>query len=223
MNNVITFSVCSLILCCSQAKPFNPLLGETNQGSFSDGTRYYCEHTSHHPPITHFLVEGPNKKYRMFGYYEFIGKMGKNSLTSGLRGPHTIEFADGSKIRFNAPDFRLGGTMVGDRTIEGVGTIVHEDIQNLLKSVTILGTFEKAGFFGKKATGNKSDFTGVIYQQKPEKAESTIFGKSQKLPEDLSKLKDCKQKLADFSGNYLRILVINGKTYWDFDDHEVTR
>ena len=100
----------------------------------------------------------------MFGYYEFIGKMGKNSLTSGLRGPHTIEFADGSKIRFNAPDFRLGGTMVGDRTIEGVGTIVHEDLGNLIKSVTILGTFEKAGFFGKKATGNKSDFTGVVYQ-----------------------------------------------------------
>ena len=76
----------------------------------------------------------------MYGYYEFIGKMGKNSLTSGLRGPHTIEFADGSKIRFNAPDFRLGGTMVGDRTIEGVGTIVHEDLGNLIKSVTILGT-----------------------------------------------------------------------------------
>jgi len=32
-----------------------------------------------------------------------------------------------------------------------------------------------------------------------------------------------KTKLADFSGNYLRILVINGKTYWDFDEHEITR
>ena len=56
--------------------------------------------------------------------------MGKNSLTSGLRGPCTAEFADGTKIRFNAPDFRLGGTIMGDRTIEGIGSIVFEDLVN---------------------------------------------------------------------------------------------
>lgn len=105
----------------------------------------------------------------MHGYYEFIGKMGKNSLTSGLRGPNTIEFQDGCKIRFNAPDFRLGGTMMGDRTIEGVGTIVVEDLKNQLKAVCILGTFEKGGFFSKKSTGNKTDFTGVVYYMKPNK------------------------------------------------------
>lgn len=87
---VIAFAMSSLILCTSQNKPFNPLLGETNQGSFADGSRYYLEHTSHHPPITHYLLEGPNNSYRMYGYYEFIGKMGKNSLTSGLRGPTTL-------------------------------------------------------------------------------------------------------------------------------------
>ena len=99
----------------------------------------------------------------MHGYYEFIGKMGKNSLTSGLRGPNVIEFADGGKIRFNAPDFRLGGTMMGDRTIEGVGTIVYEDIKNNLKAVCVLGTFEKSGFFSKTKTGSRTDFTGVMY------------------------------------------------------------
>ena len=171
--NVVAFSLSSLILCCSQSKPFNPLLGETNQGSFSDGTRYYCEHTSHHPPITHFLLEGPNKKFRMHGYYEFIGKMGKNSLTSGLRGPNTIEFEDGVKIRFNAPDFRLGGTMYGDRTIEGAGTVVFEDLTNMMKAVIILGTFEKGGFFSSKTTGSKTDFTGVIYSINPKKNKPT--------------------------------------------------
>ena len=89
---------------------------------FEDGTRYYCEHTCHHPPITHFLVEGPDNLYRMHGYYEFIGSMGKNTLTSGLRGPTTIEFQDGGVIRFNQLDFRLGGTIVGDRTIELIGS-----------------------------------------------------------------------------------------------------
>lgn len=59
MKCVIAFGLSSIILCTSQNKPFNPLLGETNQGSFADGSRYYCEHTSHHPPITHYLLEGP--------------------------------------------------------------------------------------------------------------------------------------------------------------------
>jgi len=56
--------------------------------------------------------------------------MGKNSLTSGLRGPSTVEFPDGTQIRYNAPDFRIGGTVVGERTIDCVGSIVFEDLRN---------------------------------------------------------------------------------------------
>ena len=37
-------------------KPFNPILGETFQAFYSDGTVIDIEHTSHHPPISHFLV-----------------------------------------------------------------------------------------------------------------------------------------------------------------------
>lgn len=124
----IAFGMTSILLCASQNKPFNPLLGETNQGTFGDGSRFYCEHTSHHPPVTHYLLEGPENSYRVFGYYEFTGKMGKNSLTSGLRGPCTVEFADFTRVRFNAPDFRLGGTIAGDRTIETINSIVFEDM-----------------------------------------------------------------------------------------------
>ena len=64
----------------------------------------------------------------MHGYYEQIGKMGKNSLSSGLRGPTTLEFKDGTAIRFNAPDWRIGGTVYGERTIELEGSIVWEDL-----------------------------------------------------------------------------------------------
>jgi hypothetical protein len=121
---VLCFGICGLCLNLNQRKPFNPLLGETNQGSFEDGTRYYLEHTSHHPPISHFLLEGPNKSYRMYGYYEFCGSFGANSFVSGLRGPCTIEFADGNTLRFNGPDFKIGGSMYGDRTVEPTGSIV---------------------------------------------------------------------------------------------------
>ena len=43
-------------------------------------------------------------------------------------------------IRFNAPDFKLGGTITGERTIEGVGSIVFEDLANQLRGVVTLGT-----------------------------------------------------------------------------------
>jgi len=99
----------------------------------------------------------------MYGYYEFTGSMGRNSLTSGLRGPNTIEFNDGSNIRFNAPDWRLGGTVMGERTIEGVGSLAYEDIKNRLKAMIVLGTFKAGGFFSGSASGNKSSFEGVVY------------------------------------------------------------
>ena len=63
------------------------------------------------------MLEGPNGIYRMSGYYEFIGKMSGNSFTSGLRGPCTLEFADGGVIRFTAPDFKISGALMGDRVV----------------------------------------------------------------------------------------------------------
>lgn len=127
MKNVVAFAMSSYVLITTQHKPFNPLLGETNQGMFPDGTRYYCEHTSHHPPITNFLLEGPDNSFRVHGYYEFIGSMGKNSLTSGLRGPVTVDFPDGGALKFNVLDWKLGGTIMGERTCELIGSLVVED------------------------------------------------------------------------------------------------
>lgn len=166
MKNVVAFALTNYVLVTSQNKPFNPLLGETNQGMFADGTKYYCEHTSHHPPITHFLVEGPENSFRMHGYYEFIGNMGKNNLTSGLRGPIVVEFPDGGHLRFNVLDWRLGGTIVGDRTIELTGSLVVEDFQNMIKSVVVVSTYKQSGMFSKKTSGSKSDLAGVIYSIK---------------------------------------------------------
>ena len=102
----------------------------------------------------------------MHGYYEFTGKMGSNSLTSGLKGPNTIEFSDGTTVRFNAPDWRLGGTVMGERTIEGVGSICYEDLANRVKAVIVLGTYKAGGFFSGKASGSKTDFEGVLYRMK---------------------------------------------------------
>lgn len=64
-------------------KPFNPILGETLQCHFDDGTEIYCEHTSHHPPITNFMIHPADRKYELWGFYEFTASMGGNSMRAG--------------------------------------------------------------------------------------------------------------------------------------------
>lgn len=80
LNLVIASTISALHLCCSQQKPFNPLLGETLQGSLEDGTKIYCEHMMHHPPTSLFHVQPNDDSYDLFGYYEFIGKVDGNYL-----------------------------------------------------------------------------------------------------------------------------------------------
>ena len=138
----IAFTVSSIYMCVGQDKPFNPLLGETHQGSFPDGTKFYCEHTSHHPPITNFFVEDPDGLYYMYGYYENTGKMGGNSFTSGLRGPNNLIFKDGQHIRFGYPSYKLGGTIYGARSIEAIGSCTFEDLTNDRKAVLLMSTFK---------------------------------------------------------------------------------
>lgn len=95
MKLVIASAISGSYLCTGQLKPFNPILGETLQCHFSDGTQILCEHTSHHPPISNFTLEPPDNSYQFHGYYEFTAKMGANNMRAGQRGPNVVRFNDG--------------------------------------------------------------------------------------------------------------------------------
>lgn len=41
----------------------------------------YSEQISHHPPISYFLVYGPQKNYKFYGHYLYEAKAGLNTLT----------------------------------------------------------------------------------------------------------------------------------------------
>jgi hypothetical protein len=47
-------------------KPFNPILGETYQ-SLVNGTLFYGEQISHHPPISYILIKG--RGYSLYGSF----------------------------------------------------------------------------------------------------------------------------------------------------------
>lgn len=66
---------------CQCRAPLNPILGETVQRTLPDGTKFYGEQTSHHPPITNFMLEAPDSLYRFSGFFEYKAWLsGMNSL-----------------------------------------------------------------------------------------------------------------------------------------------
>lgn len=97
----------------------------------------------------------------MSGYYEITGKMEFNTLISGLRGPNDLKFKDGHHIRFGYPSYRLGGTVMGERSVELIGSCTFEDLTNNRKAVVIMNTY-KAGWLGAY-TGCKDEVEGIIY------------------------------------------------------------
>jgi len=90
------------------SKPFNPILGETYEGYLHSSSqsskliskpdydssifKVYVEQTSHHPPISNFLVE--NKIVRIYGHYELQGSTSTNSYNIKNQGPCTVHFKD---------------------------------------------------------------------------------------------------------------------------------
>jgi hypothetical protein len=60
-----------------------------------DGTQLYAEQTSHHPPISQYLVFGPDQNYQYSGYYHCEAKAGFNSITIINKGKRQIKFKDG--------------------------------------------------------------------------------------------------------------------------------
>ena len=68
-------------------RPLNPILGETCQRIAEDGTLYFAEQISHHPPITFFEMKGPNNCWRIEMKCEFaVGLTGGRHLLAHKLG-----------------------------------------------------------------------------------------------------------------------------------------
>ena len=89
-----------------------------------------------------------------------------NSFISGVRGPNNLRFNDGHHIRFGFPSFKLGGAVMGDRTIELYGCNYYEDFNYNRKAVVLCNTFKKSGWIKSTTSGSKDGFVGLIYQAK---------------------------------------------------------
>ncbi|KAF8822366.1 putative Oxysterol-binding protein 9, partial [Cardiosporidium cionae] len=192
LKYAICFSISSLHCACFKLKPFNPILGETFQGLWDDGANVYLEHTSHHPPIAHFLVEGPKNIYKFWGHYEFKGLVKGNAGISIQEGPNILEFLDGSQIEWRLPICRLSGLLWGQRIYEWLEKMEFTDSVNQLHCVLQLGT-EAKSIIGRGRVPSEV-FKGKIYK------------------------KD--EIICHISGSWLDGIQFNEKRYWSLLDYE---
>ena len=125
-------------------KPLNPILGETYEMLWEDGSHEYVEQTCHHPPRSHFLIIGNNNKWTYSGYYDYISNGWFNSFKLTNSGSSIAEFKNtGSKIQFNYPVDNFGNTFWGTMRQESIGEITFKDLVNDYKAVIKMGPDRK--------------------------------------------------------------------------------
>ena len=81
IGTLSTYQATSAFLKPVNSTQLNPIIGETLIAELEDGTKMYCEQTCNHPPISNFMVEGPEQLYVMSGYTQYSTSAGFNSLT----------------------------------------------------------------------------------------------------------------------------------------------
>ena len=143
---VITFAVAGLHCTCIDKKPFNPILGETYEAKYEDGTEVYCEQTCHHPPVSHWQVIGKEDSFRFTGYASWSASFRGNSIKGQQSGPNVIAFPDDTVIEYHLPYLHVRGVLWGPRVIEYGGKVTFTDHKNNLRA-EIKFDADKPGFF----------------------------------------------------------------------------
>ena len=113
-------------------KPLNPIVGETYQSVGRDGSNIFLEQTAHHPPTSHYLIEGPNKNYVFSGWLAFGIKSGLRQSHVEQSGHKQVRFKDGQTIRHNHHNDLFYNILYGTLTHQLFGPMEYHDTDNKL-------------------------------------------------------------------------------------------
>lgn len=203
------YAISKLHLCVTQEKPFNPILGETFQCKI-ENSFFYVEQTSHHPPRSNFYVVGKN--YKLYGYNEPEASLNINSCDISAKGRTIIEYPDGTRHFFGNSKILLGGTVMGDRTLDFTGSFQVVDQKNKLIAHVDINPDER-GFIGNFVS-NKNTFPdyckGIITEMS-----NATYDKEK----GLYIIKDKNKKLSSFEGEFSGSIEFDGKVLWELKDN----
>ena len=148
-KNVILFSLSALFRSTEQLKPLNPLLGETYQCEWEDGSKFYIEHISHNPPISSIYITSGKNLFVVSGYIHMelggiLKAMFKNAMLMIPKGKITVYFPEKKQtVSFQFPKINLGGAILGQRYIYFYDHMKFEDTGNNLKAVIAFANWTK--------------------------------------------------------------------------------
>jgi hypothetical protein len=146
-NNSLEQMKYTIVACISSwyksnvfLKPLNPILGETYEMIWEDGSHEYVEQTSHHPPRSHFLIIGNENKWRYYGYFDYTSNGWFNSFKLTNSGSRIAEFNNTkSKIHFDYPVDNFGNTFWGTMRQESLGNVTFKDLTHGYEAVMKFG------------------------------------------------------------------------------------
>ena len=214
----IVFAISGLFFSTNQLKPFNPLLGETFQGNFEDGTEVYLEHTSHNPCISHYFLQDKNKNYRYSGFLDLslegtLKMLATNSTVLIQKGKNTIYLKNTDQtINFQYPKIHVGGMVMGSRVIYWGGHMIFEDRKYNLKANIC---FAKSHPEIKKKRIH--DFYGQIFFHDFSKDIKVNFYEPTLHKDAFPKEKN--YKLCEITGSWLEKISFDDKVYWNFTEN----
>jgi hypothetical protein len=213
---VICFVLSAMFLSTGQMKPLNPLLGETFEGSFNDGTKIYLEHTCHTPCVSNYLVTDPNNDYRYYGYCDIsiegaLKLLYNNYVTMVQRGKNNVYLKNTKQtISYQLPKVIIGGIVLGTRYILLDGHMKFEDKENNIKAVI---------YFNKNHANLKSrrihDIYGQIFQHEFPKKKETFY--EEKTPKNVFP-SDKKLIYSEITGSWLENIIFDNNIYWSIQD-----
>ena len=101
------------------------------------------EQTSHHPPISHFLIYGPNNNYKLHGWSQYDIKSGLSGATINVIGYKMFTFKDGTTIKFNVTNDYVFNIFMGTMGHQLCGDLKFEDEANGVVGTLKLGAFKR--------------------------------------------------------------------------------
>jgi len=201
LKYVIAFAVSGLHLLTTARKPFNPLLGETYQARFANGTQIFIEQTTHHPPASNWEVFPNDKSYKFHGNCTWSASTRANTIKGTQRGPCHIDFPDGSRVTYSLPDILIKGVMWGDRVTELSGSIIFSDNKNGIEAEV---------FFNPEAQG----FIRSLFSKAKESAD-TVRGEIYRPSASGVQRKKGDNTISNIEGSWLSHLDFDGTRLWD--------
>ena len=209
MKRLMAWTIASMHIGISQAKPFDSMVGETMQATVGD-LEFYAEQRKANTP-TMYLI---GKDFCMYGDHTIIPHTYPNSAKVVTDGIKTIILygPNHSIYTVNNPEVLISGIMVGTRLFKFQGDLVFEDKVNKLYGHIRLNPNAKGFFSGifSKSNQREDSFKGFITNNK----------------ELLKNVKDSTYKSKDIlsicEGNWIEHMIFDGKDYWDIELYSLT-